>query len=225
MTSAVLIGLVALVSAAPATLAHDPSAASDAPEPGDASTGPGFGGADAYKGRTSFTETCSSGGTTAMSSDETSATSTEPEGNAMCPDHSATMLHKHIWLKVNRTYLGYYHYNSQRSCIGPCSLSWTETRSTSNAWGASIGFAPQPISGALKYDVTFSRSYSFQVTLQNTSPGVNKQGWYSDHMDTTLGDIRTDWYYDSFKWHYCCTTYGGGWGARFTNRTYWLKTI
>ena len=133
--------------------------------------------------------------------------------------------HRHVWVRTTSTYYGYYYYSTSHSCIGPCTISYTETHSTSNTWGASISFASPPVSGGLHYDVTHTESYSFTVSFPNNKVGVNKQVWYKDGYDVSNGDVKTDFYYDQFLWVYCCTTTGTGWGARFDNRSFYTQTI
>lgn len=224
----IAIAVLSIAASPLGATAHDPAAAGTPPASGTrVGSGTGFSGRDAFTGSNVSEDYCVPNGSASATSSQAgpSAQAASPPPEVQCPANYAFLPHRHTWIRTTGTYYGYYYYNSQRSCVGPCSLGYTETRSLSNSWGASIGFSSKAVSGGLKFDVSWSESYSYSVTLNNSSPGVNKQLRFKDGYYVSNGNVKTDHFYDTFYFWYCCTSTGTGWGAKFDNRTFYLQTI
>ena len=119
---------------------------------------------------------------------------------------------------VYKLYDGFYDRNTGRGCIGPCTITVTESESWSNTWGASIEFKADVVTYKVGYDVTYgsSRSFSYSFFVPAGKTGVvHYQDWY--HV--------TDFYAHKVTCgKSCTTTYGTAWGAKWYQRIFYLST-
>lgn len=104
-------------------------------------------------------------------------------------------------------------------CVGPCTTSISETYTWSNSWGASITFKKDPITAAVKYDVTASSS----TTYTNSFPvpaGRTGVIYYKDYFHVQLLHVHTYWYQTGQPPY--GFQYGTAWAEQWYQRIFYL---
>ena len=150
------------------------------------------------------------------------ATSTTSSGPEVCPEGFEWRNHSHFADARVRRYNGVQHYHVPGSCTG-CMLTYTVTRSVSNAYGYNIGFSVPPLNGATNWNLTKSRSYSVAFAFQ-VPAGRNMQIQYNDILDVKVHNIRTDYYHcNIFQCYVEERRTGTGWGGKFKHRHVFLN--
>ncbi|MFD3166552.1 hypothetical protein [Herpetosiphon sp. NSE202] len=117
------------------------------------------------------------------------------------PNHAASAMHFHFADAITGRWDGFYTIDLGRGCVGPCTLSASESQTWSHKFGVSIGFDKAPIKGTVGYDVTYSSSQTFTYSFP-VAAGERKVVKYDDFYHITDMNVHTDWY--------TCAILGGG---------------
>lgn len=145
-------------------------------------------------------------------------------GPSVCSDSFSLTPHTHVVEAITGTYDGYYDYSTGRGCVGPCTLSASESQSWSNTYGVSIQFDKGPISAKVGYDVTYSSTLSFTYSFYVPS-GVTKVVRYKDWYHVTNMNVRTDWYLGCTTWCIISPEYGTAWAGKWYQRIFYAQTV
>ena len=133
------------------------------------------------------------------------------------PSHFHIIPHYHVFDRVTGRYDGYYDrgevasgYNGKNSID---TLSFQISRTVGNSWNANIGFAKEPVSAGVGYNVEWkeTKSWTYSATVR---PYKTVHIGYQDWYHVTQFDCHTVWinpYYPNDVWN----ENGSGWAAQW----------
>ncbi|GAB6274187.1 MAG: hypothetical protein STSR0004_10500 [Peptococcaceae bacterium] len=139
---------------------------------------------------------------------------TKPSKDSDVAPQHAGWPHSHYFLNIYNRYDGYHDrgevasgYNGKSSID---TLSFTITRTVSNGWNCSIGFAASIVSGGVGYDVNWStsKSWSYSATV---NPYKTVHIGYQDWYQVQMYNVKSSWYFLEKT----LDEYGNGWAKQW----------